>query len=181
MEISKDLKNSILQKVLAKVENSMMKDDDNDEITGLVNQQLNEDEDKEEGILGLLGNVLGGDSGSSGSSGGLGGILSGLSSMLGGGKAPSKEQKKESALSSIAQAIGGEEMIGNLLEKVLNKKGVSASQLSSEDDLDDDTKETLTDKIKDFVLDNVKTKLQGSGSSSSRMIGSIIDMFDGDD
>ena len=244
MQLPKELTDSILQSVLAKVKGSVTPQDDtpddDDGILGLVKRSLSPDQDKDEGIMGLLSGALSGGSGggimdslsdllggddhdakepeqaqSGGilgaltgllgggnqkqeSSGGImdllsgmlgggsqkqetqesGGIVDLLSGVLGGNQPQSQVAEKESGIiGMIKDAIGGEGVIGDLLENLLQKKGLDASNLSANSAGAADLKDMLVGLICKFVLNKVTGSLQGGNASQGNTVSKIIDML----
>ncbi|HRY84011.1 MAG TPA: hypothetical protein P5533_05210 [Candidatus Cloacimonadota bacterium] len=247
MQLPKELTDSILQSVLAKVKGSVTPQDDtsddDDGILGLVKRSLSPDQDKDEGIMGLLSGALSGGSGggimdslsdllggddhdakepaqaqgsgilgaltgllgggsqkqaSQESSGGImdllsgmlgggsqkqetqesGGIVDLLSGVLGGNQPQSQVAEKESGIMSmIKDAIGGEGVIGDLLENLLQKKGLNASNLAADSAGAADLKDNLVELISKFVLNKVTGSLQGGSASQGNTVSKIIDML----
>ncbi len=75
----------------------------------------------------------------------------------------------------IADAIGGEGVIGDLLEGILSSKGLTASNLSGNNAMSAGIKKFLVNMISEYVMGKIKAKLTGQQQSGSNIIGNIMD------
>jgi len=202
MPIPKELTNSILQSVLDKVKLSMTPTDDtpddDENVAGLVKRTLNPDQDREEGILGLLQGALSGATDKSDSQGGLGDLLGGLlggakqnqeqpqqsgglmdllGGILGGDKQEDDQpQQSGNILGALLQSIGGEGALGGILGHILQKQGVTAEQLTSEGKIPNSVMDSVVDLLKDGVLNKVQSNLKGGQSQQSSILDSVLNL-----
>ncbi len=128
------------------------------------------------GLMDALGAILGGVSkaepASEESSGN--GLMDILGSVLGGGRQAASE-KDRGLMGMITDAIGGEGVIGDILESVLKSKGVSASNLSADSGLAATIKDFVVDLIAKYVLNKVQANLTGGKSSVGNTLGGLLD------
>ncbi|MFO7659481.1 MAG: hypothetical protein R6V77_01075 [Candidatus Cloacimonadaceae bacterium] len=192
MELSKDFTDSILRRVLDRVLDTITpKDDtpDDDGIMGLVKHAVPDGQDKNDAVFSILSGALAGETrqapGSEGlmdllsgmqtgskqtqsetrNTGGLMDVLSGV--MKGEQKNPSASATRNPMLDMITNAIGGEGILGDLIEKNMRSKGLEVNKFvdANGDEIPDDITDTVIDKIKDFVVDKVKDNLTGNTTS----------------
>lgn len=103
----------------------------------------------------------------------LGGLLGG-----GGDSQRATKAKDSGLLGTITDAIGGEGLVGDLLESVLRSKNITASNLAQNPSLMDKVKNIVVDLIKDFVIDKVKASLLGNSSQGGSLnLNKILDML----
>ena len=136
------------------------------------------------GLMDILGGLLGGGQKESEpqpapqlkqSSGG--GLMDILGALLGGGAQTQRAAaaKDSGLLGTITDAIGGEGVVGDLLESVLRGKNITASNLAENPSLMDKVKDIVVELLKDFVVDKVKASLisnrtQGQGLNLNKII-----------
>ncbi len=136
------------------------------------------------GLMDILGGLLGGGQKESEpqpapqqkqSSGG--GLMDILGALLGGGAQTQRAAaaKDNGLLGTITDAIGGEGVVGDLLESVLRGKNITASNLAENPSLMDKVKDIVVELLKDFVVDKVKASLisnrtQGQGLNLNKII-----------
>lgn len=136
------------------------------------------------GLMDILGGLLGGGQKESEpqpapqlkqSSGG--GLMDILGALLGGGAQTQRAAaaKDNGLLVTITDAIGGEGVVGDLLESVLRGKNITASNLAENPSLMDKVKDIVVELLKDFVVDKVKASLisnrtQGQGLNLNKII-----------
>ncbi len=109
-----------------------------------------------------------------------GGLMDILGSLLGGGQSQRATAAKDSGLlGTITDAIGGEGVIGDLLESVLRSKNISASNVAENPTLMGKVKDIVIELIKDFVIGKVKASLMGDSSSrgGGLNLNKILDML----
>ncbi len=202
MKLPKELTDSILAGVLDKVMDEITPGDDtpddDDGLPGVVKRGLSPDQDKDSGVMGLMMNALSG-SGGGGIMDILGDLLGGggqqqegpqqqssggglmdiLGSLLGGGQSQRAAAAKDSGLlGTITDAIGGEGVIGDLLESVLRSKNISASNVAENPTLMSKVKDIVVELIKDFVIGKVKASLMGDSSRGGGLnLNKILDML----
>lgn len=100
-----------------------------------------------------------------------------LGALLGGGAQTQRAAaaKDNGLLGTITDAIGGEGVVGDLLESVLRGKNITASNLAENPSLMDKVKDIVVELLKDFVVDKVKASLisnrtQGQGLNLNKII-----------
>ena len=106
-----------------------------------------------------------------------GGLMDILGALLGGGAQTQRAAaaKDSGLLGTITDAIGGEGVVGDLLESVLRGKNITASNLAENPSLMDKVKDIVVELLKDFVVDKVKASLisnrtQGQGLNLNKII-----------
>lgn len=133
------------------------------------------------GLADILGGLFGGgqqqEEPQQQSSGG--GLMDILGSLLGGGQSQRAAAAKDSGLlGTITDAIGGEGVIGDLLESVLRSKNISASNVAENPTLMSKVKDIVVELIKDFVIGKVKASLMGDSSRGGGLnLNKILDML----
>jgi hypothetical protein len=106
-----------------------------------------------------------------------GGVMDIMGALLGGGAQTQRAAaaKDNGLLGTITDAIGGEGVVGDLLESVLRGKNITASNLAENPSLMDKVKDIVVELLKDFVVDKVKASLisnrtQGQGLNLNKII-----------
>ncbi len=139
------------------------------------------------GLMDILGGLLGGGQKESEpqpapqqkqSSGG--GLMDILGALLGGGAQTQRAAaaKDNGLLGTITDAIGGEGVVGDLLESVLRGKNITASNLAENPSLMDKVKDIVVELLKDFVVDKVKASLMSNRAQGQGLnLNKIIDLL----
>ncbi len=109
-----------------------------------------------------------------------GGLMDILGALLGGGAQTQRAAaaKDSGLLGTITDAIGGEGVVGDLLESVLRGKNITASNLAENPSLMDKVKDIVVELLKDFVVDKVKASLMSNRAQGQGLnLNKIIDLL----
>jgi len=109
-----------------------------------------------------------------------GGLMDILGALLGGGAQTQRAAaaKDNGLLGTITDAIGGEGVVGDLLESVLRGKNITASNLAENPSLMDKVKDIVVELLKDFVVDKVKASLMSNRAQGQGLnLNKIIDLL----
>lgn len=191
--------------IVGLVKNAIADQDDKQEgIMGLIGSALSSGSEDGGGIMDMLGSVLGAgkehdEEPADSKSGGLldmlgglfggrkekqrpdneqdtGGLLGMLGDLLGKDTEAQERNEKDSGLMGmIDAAIGGEGVLGSILESVLKSKNISSSQLQAGGSQAAGIKELVIDLISQFVINKVKANLTSGQTAQSGFLGQIID------